>query len=319
MLPKSAIEDSRPFSGSPDPAWDTYFDLVDMRLFVHIAESKSFTRGAARSHMALAAASVRVKRMEQKLGVRLIDRHKKRALTITPAGRVFLRHSVIAMQHVEDLNDEIKGYAKGVKGELRIFADTNSIESLPRVLSCFLVHHPDVNIDLKERSSKEIVAAVRDGSADIGIVAGVDTGDLKVLPYKQDRMMLAISAEHALANHKTVCFSQALEFDYIGLKGSAFQTFLSLTARDKDKLLKIRVQVRSFEALCKMVETNSGVGILPESVARRYEERMAIRLVPLDDDWAVRDSQICVLDLAALPSFAKKLISLLVKDSGAGR
>jgi DNA-binding transcriptional LysR family regulator len=295
-----------------------HFDLVDMRLFVHIAESNSLTHGAQQSYMSLPAASMRIKNVEQKLGTKLLYRHSQ-GVTITPAGQAFLRYSLMTMQNIERLLDEMQDYANGVKGHLRIFANTNSIEFLPTVLSAFLTTHPDVSIDLKERLSRDIVHAVTEGSTDIGIVAGdVHTGDLQVLPYKRDRLVLVTAHQHNLAGRKTISFSDTLDFDYIGLlEGSAIHAFISQVARDVHKTLKVRIQVSNFEALCRMIEANIGIGIVPESVARRHEKKMNLRLIQLQDDWAVRNLQICIRSHALLPSFAKELIDLLVEDGTA--
>jgi DNA-binding transcriptional LysR family regulator len=296
-----------------------HFDLIDMKLFVRVAESNSITLGAQQCKLSPAAASVRFKNMEQSLGTKLACRSNK-GVIITPAGQAFLRYSLITMLNIERLLGEIQEYANGIKGHLRIAANTNSIEFLPRVLSAFLASHPDVSIDLTERMSRDIVRAVMEGSTDIGIAAGnVHTGDLQVLPYKRDCLVVVTSGQHPLARHKGITFRKTLDFDYVGLlEGSAIHSYLSQTARDLDKTLKVRTQVSNFEAVCRMIEANVGIGIVPKSVARRHKKNMDIRLIPLRDDWAVRNLQICTRSLELLPSFTKELIDLLVRDASRG-
>jgi DNA-binding transcriptional LysR family regulator len=295
-----------------------HFDLTDMKLFVHIAESESLTHAAQRSHMSLPAASMRIKNVEKQLGAKLLCR-SSRGVKITPAGKAFLRCSRITTQGIEHLLAEMQEYANGVKGRVRIFANTNSIEFLPAVLSAFLASHPDVGIDLKECLSTDAVRAVIDGTADIGVAAGnVHTGDLQMLPYKRDRLVLVTSHQHPLAGRKGLSFEETLEFDYVGLlEGSAIHAYLSQAARDLDKTLKVRIQVGNFEALCRMIALTIGIGVVPESVARRHKKSMDICLIPLQDDWAVRNLQICIRSLELLPSFAKELIDLLVEDASA--
>ena len=294
-----------------------HFDLVDIQLFANVGETNSLTRGAERSHMSLPAASMRIKNLEESLGAKLLYRASQ-GVTLTPPGQAFLYHARVVLQQLEHLRGDMQEYAQGVKGHVRIFANTTAItEFLPAVLRTYLATHPDVNVDLRERLSHDIVRAVTEGTADIGIVAGsVRTEGLEVLPYRKDRLVLATAATHPLAQRKKIGFAETLEFDYIGLpEASAIHAFLNQAANDVHKALKIRIQVGNFEAVCRMIEANVGIGMLPESAARRYAQTMAIRIVQLTDAWAVRNLQICVRSLQMLPIFSRELIDLLVADS----
>ncbi len=293
-----------------------HFDLVDLRLFVYIAEENSLTRAAVRAHMSVPAASMRMKNIEQSINTKLLNR-ESHGITLRPAGEVFLHHARQVLNQLENLSGELQVFAQGVKGHVRIQANTTAItEFLPSVLQHFLIAHPEVNVDLRERLSSGIVRAVIDGAADIGIVADtVHTAGLHVTPYRNDRLVLAVAAGHALAGKKSVGFADTLEYDYIALhEGSAIHSFLNRAADELHKPLKMRIQVGSFEAVCRMIEADVGIGILPESAARRLARNLAIRLVPLQDDWAARNLLICVRDLESLPIFAQRLLDLLVAD-----
>lgn len=296
-----------------------HFDLIDMRLFVHIAEANSLTRGAERSHLSLPAASLRIKNFEDSMGIKLLYRTSQ-GVTLTPPGQAFLHHARLVLQQLEHLHGDLQEYAQGVKGHLRIAANTTAISVfLPSVLQTYLATHPDVNVDLRERLSHDVVRAVSEGTTDIGIVAGdVRTEGLEVLPYRKDRLVLATALTHPLAQKKTVHFGETLDADYIGLlEASAIHAFLTRYANRQNKTLKLRIQVGNFEAQCRMIAAGIGIGVLPESAARQHAQSLAIRIIPLADDWAVRDLQICVRSLPFLPSFAKDLITLLIADSTA--
>jgi DNA-binding transcriptional LysR family regulator len=185
------------------------------------------------------------------------------------------------------------------------------------VLKRYLATHPDVNIDLQEKLSNEIVRAVMDGKTDIGIVAGsVRTENLQTLPYRSDSLVLVVSEHHPVADLPSVQLIDALEFDHVGLhEASALHAFLNRECEQLNKPLKVRIQVSSFESACRMIEAGVGVGVLPESAARRHARSMAIRLVPLSDAWAIRSMQICVRNFDELPNFARDLIDLLAEDA----
>lgn len=294
-----------------------HFDLIDLQLFVNIAEVNSLTRGAERSHISPPAASMRIKSLEDEVGTALLYRSSQ-GMTLTPPGQAFLLHARAVLHQLEHLRSDLQEYARGVKGHVRIFANTTAMtEFIPAVLCRYLAGHPDVNIDLRERLSHDIVRAVSDGTTDIGIVAGnVRTEGLEVLPYRTDRLVLVVSNEHNLAGRGAIEFTDVLDENYIGLhENSAIQAFLNKAADSLGKALKIRIQVGNFEAVCRMIEANVGIGLLPESAARRYARTMGIQIVPIQDEWAVRQLQICVRSLRFLPSFAQELVDLLVQDA----
>ncbi|NML35015.1 LysR substrate-binding domain-containing protein [Paraburkholderia antibiotica] len=297
-----------------------HFDLVDLKLFIHIAEASSLTRGAERAHLSLPAASTRIKNLEEQVGVKLLSRTSQ-GVTLTAPGETLLLHARRVFQQLEQLTGDLQEYAKGVKGHVRVFANTTAMsEFLPAVLRTYLVNHPDVNVDMHERLSPDIVKAVQEGTVDIGIVAGnVRTDGLEVMPYRRDRLVLATALSHPLAQHKKIDFGATLDYDFIGPpEASAIYGFLKRASAELQRTMRWRIQVSNFEAACRMIEANIGIGVLPEGTARRHAQTMALRIIPLTDEWAVRKLQICVADRQALPLFARKLVDLLVAD-GVGR
>jgi DNA-binding transcriptional LysR family regulator len=172
-----------------------------------------------------------------------------------------------------------------------------------------------VNVELRERLSHDVVRAVSEGTADVGIVAGnVRPESLEVMPYRSDRLILAVSESHHLAGKTSIPFEEATEFDFVGMpEASAIHTFLNRVAHDMHKKLQVRIEVGNFEALCRMIEANVGIGVLPRSSAIRYVKTMNIRLVEIEDAWATRNLLICVRSLDLLPSFARELVDLLTQ------
>ncbi len=298
-----------------------HFDLVDLRLMVRIAETNGLTRGAEASHMSLPAASTRVKNLEESIGTKLLYRTSQ-GVTLTPPGQAFVHHARLVLGQIEHLRGDLQSYAKGIKGHLRVFANTTALgEFLPPVLRNYLRSHPDVNIDLRERLSHDIVRAVSEGQTDIGIVAGgVRTENLETLPYRQDTLLLVLPRGHALAGAGAVAFADTLDLDHVGLhEASAIHAFLRQACDRLHRVLPTRIEVGNFEAACRMVEAGVGVSILPGSAARRHAQTMAIDTVALSDDWSLREMQICMRSLQALPAFARDLVDLLVADAELAR
>ena len=290
-----------------------HFDLVDLSLFRHVVEAGSITRGALKANLALGAASTRIRHMEESLGAPLLTRGRQ-GVAPTQAGRALLTHARAILQQTERLREDLGAFAGASVGQIRVLSNTNALaEFLPEALSAFLAAHPQVSVELEERLSDEIVGLIAEGVADIGIVAGtVDTGALTTFPFRKDRFVLAVARGHALAKRSEIAFADVLEQNFVGLdRSSAIQRFLSDKAARIGKPLRLRIQLRSFDAVCRMVESNVGIGIVPETTARRAAKTMAIATVALKDSWALRELTICVRDLDELPNFARQLVEYL--------
>ena len=290
-----------------------HFDLVDLSLFRHVVEAGSITRGALKANLALGAASTRIRHMEESLGASLLTRGRQ-GVSPTQAGRALLTHARAILQQTERLREDLGAFAGASAGQIRVLSNTNALaEFLPEALSAFLAAHPQVSVELEERLSDEIVGQIAEGVADIGIVAGtVDTGALTTFPFRKDRFVLAVARGHALAKRSEIAFADVLEQNFVGLdRSSAIQRFLSDKAARIGKPLRLRIQLRSFDAVCRMVESNVGIGIVPETTARRAAKTMAIATVALKDAWALRELTICVRDLTELPNYARQLVDYL--------
>src|SRR3977135_3276488 len=280
-----------------------HFDLADLNLFRHVVEAGSITHGAERTHLALAAASTRIRNMEQALGAPLLVRSRQ-GITPTQAGLTLLQHARAILRQAERLREDLGAYAGGLAGQIRVLSNTNALtEFLPEALSSFLAGHPHVSVDLEERLSDEIVGLIAEGVGDLGIVAGtVDASALETYPFRKDRFVLVVARDHALDKRSKIAFAQVLDHDFVGLdRASALQRFLAAKAAPTGRPLRLRVQLRSFDAVCRMVECNVGIGIVPETTARRAARAMGIVAVTLTDPWAVRDLTICVRGMRELP------------------
>jgi DNA-binding transcriptional LysR family regulator len=289
------------------------FDLIDLRLFVHVAEAASITHGAARTNLALASASARLRGMEETLGASLLERGR-RGVRLTPPGRALLHHARVVLQQLERMRGDLGEYAGGMKGNVRLLSNTAALtEFLPEALAAYLARHPNIDIDLEERLSHQIVQAVAEGLADAGIVADtVDLADLETFPFRVDRLVLVAPRRHALARRRRIAFREVLHRDFVGLSaGSALQDYLGQHAARAGSPLRLRVRLNSFDAICRMVEQGIGLGIVPETAARRCQRSMAIRAIRLTDAWAFRQLTICVRGFDALPAHARSLIEHL--------
>lgn len=289
------------------------FDLVDLRLFCEVVDAGSITAGAERCALTLAAASTRIRGMEQSLGASLLTRSRQ-GVTPTPAGLTLLKHARAMLDQGARLQDDLGAYAGGASGEVRLLANTNALtEFLPEALSAFLADHPHISVDLEERLSDEIVGLVAEGVADAGIVAGtVDMGALTTYPFRSDRFVVVTAKGHPLAAQASASFAQVLDYDLVGLdRTSSLQRFLAAKAAREGRPLRLRVQLRSFDAVCRLVECGVGVGVVPQTTAARAAKTMQLAITDLADDWALRELTIVVRAAGELRPYAKALVESL--------
>jgi DNA-binding transcriptional LysR family regulator len=212
------------------------------------------------------------------------------------------------------LKEDLGAFAGGLSGEVRLLANTNALtEFLPEALSSFLAAHPQVSVDLEERLSDEIVGLIAEGVGDVGIVAGtVDVGALATYPFRSDRFVVVTAADHPLARREAVSFAEVLGCEFVGLeRSSSLQRFLAARAAREGRPLRLRVQLRSFDAVCRLVECGVGVGVVPATTAARARKTMALGVVDLADDWALRELKIVVRAEAELRPYARELVESL--------
>jgi DNA-binding transcriptional LysR family regulator len=297
------------------------FDLVDLRLVLNVADAGNITHGAARSGLALASASERIRDLERELGAPLFER-QRRGVVPTAAGLALVHHARLVTQQLETMRSELGDFAKGLRGRVRLLSNTAAtFEVLPALLGAFLARHPRLDVEVEERPSPEIVRAVARGRAEIGIVADVvdAAAELETFPFAEDRLVLVTPLKHPLAGKRTLAFKDALAHDMVGLStGSALQEHLDGQAARLGATLRPRLRLPGFDALCRVVESGIGVAVVSRSAALRCRKSMAIRVVPLIDPWAYRRLRLCVKSERALPSPARALLQHL-RGSGAAR
>ncbi|WP_248767004.1 LysR family transcriptional regulator [Pseudomonas sp. MWU12-2345] len=290
-----------------------HFDLLSLRLLIFAAEAGNLTRAADKANMTVSAASKRLAELERTTQCPLFVR-LPRGLELTAAGQGMVEHARTILEGVNRMASDASDYSVGVRGHIRLFANTSAVvQFLPGDLTLFLHANPHVRIGLEEALSEPIIQAVENGRADIGIFAdNVPAEGLYTLPYRNDRLVLLVPVGHELANAGRVSFTDTLGFDYVALnQGSSLLRRINDAAVSAGKVLKVRIQVSSFDGICRMIEAGLGIGILPLQAVR--SELLGTRLIAVDlsDDWARRTLFVGVKDAAQLAPEAAKLFEYL--------
>jgi len=288
-------------------------DLKSLRLFVAVADRGSISEGAKRCHLALAAASKRMADLEARAGLPLLVRHA-RGVLLTPAGHALLAHARTVLLALDRMGAELDDFRHGIAGVVRITANASAIaQFLPAQIGAFLRVHPALKIDLQERTSGEVAKTVAGGLADIGVLEGQTPVDgLECLPYREDELAVVVGLRHPLARRRRVDVAEMLRHDHIVVReGTALYRVLHASAEELRVPLKVRMQVGSFDIVCRMVEQNVGIGLLPRAAIEPQLRTMRLRCLPLDAPWARRRHLLCVRRVADLTVAARSVLDFL--------
>jgi DNA-binding transcriptional LysR family regulator len=269
-------------------------DLDSLALFVRAAEMRNLTRASEASLITVPAASRRLSLLEHQFKAQLFERHS-RGLELTPAGDRLLQLAREVIASVHHMRAQMSNYGRGQHSVLRVNGNTSAMaQFLPGDIAAFSPGHPQVRVVLEESWSEDAVRRVRSGEVDLAvIVEGPDVSDLQVARYRHDQLAVVMRADDPMAEQAPLRFADLLERDLVGLEGSSTLTrLLEAHAAELMRPMALRVQVRSFEAVCRAVEAKLGIGVLPLAAARGFSEALKLKVEPLQDDWATRAMQL---------------------------
>lgn len=291
-------------------------DLTSLRLFVAVCQENSIARAAEREFIAPSAVSRRIADLESLIGLPLIERHT-RGVSITPAGQTVLRHAQQIIGDVESMGAELSRFFAGVKGNVRVVANLSAIvQFLPEDVAAFQRLFPEVDIDLEEQHSPDVLRLVRERAADFGICnRSLGAEGLEQLPYRRDRLAVMLPSQHPKASARQLSLQDIVDETFVGLgENSALTQLLAAQAQALGATLSVKIRVASLDALCRMAHAGLGIAVMPQQVAELYLQALDVVVRPLSDEWARR--QMCIVFPSAkqLSATAAALVKFLAQQ-----
>jgi DNA-binding transcriptional LysR family regulator len=298
---------------SSNVGWRTLgTDLLSLRIFVAVAEEGSLALAASRENIAASAASRRISYLEARTGLALFDR-RDRGLTLTRAGEEILDKVRDVFRLLERVALDVEGLRAGVRGHVRIQAHMSAtLLGLPNLIGAFLTAHEGIDIDFEERTSFEILHAIRTGMIDVGLVgSGIESEGVELIPWSADELMAVVPAGHELASHPELTIQAMLKFPFVMMqRESALLALAQARAQELGGRLHIRAHAASFESARELVAAGLGVAILPAPAIKFHEDTTLIAR-PLAEDWASRRLLICVRERSRLTAAARLFVEYL--------
>lgn len=290
-----------------------HFDLADLRLLAAIATTGSLSKAAATFPVAVSAASTRLRLFEERCGLTLFTRRAD-GMALTPAGRLILERARGVLGEAERLKETLKELSGQRRITLHLSASTVANSTfLPATLGPFLADYPEVDLQLTEQKSSEVLRAVQSGECEIGVYDGsLPTGGLTSLPFRDDKLVMLVPREHPLASRQVTQLRDALGFPFVCLPAErAMQRFVEEMAIQHAMPLQVRVRAPSFDAIAQLVAQRVGIALLPEAAAARLALELPVHIVALEDAWATRELRICIRSWDSLSPHARQLVTFL--------
>ncbi|MBV1776655.1 LysR family transcriptional regulator [Burkholderiaceae bacterium DAT-1] len=288
------------------------FDLVDVRLFVEVAEMGSLSAAAAAFPLALSAASARIRQLEDRMGVQLFERTHS-GVHLTSAGTLFLEHARGILRAARDAQHAMESLSSEQPRVLTIYSNTTGSSGLlPNLVGRYVRENPDIRVHMRESISRKIIEGVRDGSIDVGLIDGdYAAPDLFLMPCYRDHLVLLLPPDHPLLNDERVCLKRICEHAFVTLEsGMGFRRYLDRVTQLAGVKLDVRADASSFNAMVQLVAGGVGVAVVPRTVADDYALALGLKTRNIDEPWAVRQLVACVR-AGELPVHVRSLMKLI--------
>jgi DNA-binding transcriptional LysR family regulator len=292
-------------------------DLTTLRLFVTVCETGNIARAGEKASIVGSAISKRLALLEESLGTPLLTR-KRHGVVPTEAGQALLEHGRAMLASATRIEHDMSAFAAGVRGQVRILASASALaESLPDDVAAFLnsPKHRNIQVDLEERVSPEIVRGVREGAASLGVCwDAADIGNLQARPYRSDHLTMVVPNKHPLASRKKLRFEETLDWEHVSLPvNSAVQVMIHRAAAQIGKPIRQRIVVTNFESALRVVRAGLAISLVPRVVAEVYAQAYGLKIIALSEPWAQRRFVICFRDADSLSAAAHLLVEHLAR------
>ncbi len=290
-------------------------DLTTLRLFVTVCETGNMRRAGEESRMVASAVSKRLAQLEDTVGARLLLR-KRHGVVPTPAGETLLQHARSMLMSARLIERDMAGHAAGLQGRVHVLATASVMaESLADHIARFLKQseHRNIQIDLEERISPEVVRGIREGVAALGICwDAAETGLLHTRTYTHDHLCLAVRQDHPLAARESVRLADTLDDEHVIMPiHSAVEVMLQREASLLGKRLMHRVIVTNFEAAMRVVRAGLAIAVVPREVTPLHAQAWDLKILPLIEPWARRRFVLCHRGEDTLTPAAQLLLQAL--------
>ena len=266
-------------------------DLRQLRYLVALAEEQNFTRAAAREHVAQPALSQQVRRLEDELGVVLVER-TTRHMRLTEAGDILVARARRVMAEVDAAHAELDAL-KGIDvGCVRVGTiHTMGPIDVSLALAIFHERHPGVELTVREEASEELAEMIRDDELDLAFLSvteRVESHGLALHQLVSEELVVVLAEDHRLGHRRRLRMAELRDEEFISYRqGARLRELLFAAGRYAGFEPQVRLESNESERIRRLVARGMGVAILPRSDAVSPGAEVAV--VALSDPPLTRD------------------------------
>jgi LysR family transcriptional activator of glutamate synthase operon len=255
-------------------------ELRQLRYLVALAEERHFTRAAAREHIAQPALSQQIRRLEQELGLALVERTTRR-VTVTEAGRTLVARARTILAEVEAATAEMQALTGVLIGHVTVGTmHTMGPVDVSLALAVFHERHPGVELTVREQSSEELAEMLRDDVLDLAFLSVTERMESHGLGLHQlvsEELVVVLPPGHPLAGRGQVRMAELADEQFISYReGARLRELLMLAGRGAGFEPQIKLESNESERIKRLVARDMGVAILPRSDAERPGAEVAV-------------------------------------------
>jgi len=248
-------------------------ELRQLRYLVALADERHFTRAAAREHIAQPALSQQIRRLEQEVGLALVERTTRR-VTVTEAGQTLVARARRILSEVDSANAEMQALAGVRTGHVMVGTmHTMGPVDVTVALAVFHQRHPRVELTVREQSSEELAEMLRDDGLDLAFLSVTERMESHGLGLHQlvsEELVVVLPRDHRLAARGTLRMAELAGEHFISYReGARLRELLTFAARHAGFEPQIKLESNESERIKRLVARDMGVAILPRSDAER--------------------------------------------------
>ncbi|AUW58969.1 LysR family transcriptional regulator [Sphingobium sp. SCG-1] len=254
-------------------------DLRQLRYFIAVAETRNFHRAAERMNVSQPPITVAIRRLESELGQTLFLR-EPRGVTLTPAGQAALPYAREAIIAADQLKGVVRDGASGLRGRLRLgIIGSATHDLLPRVVPNFCKAFPNVQLELEEMTSVDIVQALGNQLIDVGFIRlpVIDTASVQINIIERDELVIVLPATDPLAGRKRMALAQLADRPFVLFNAiSILNAITHIACQRAGFSPHIQQHATQVHTVLSLVEAGLGVALIPGRSARFISDRLRI-------------------------------------------
>jgi len=295
----------------------TCMHIENLKIFSDLVDNESFSRTAKLNGITQSAVSQQLRAMEKHFNILIVDRSQKR-FRLTREGEKLLKSSKEIIYLYDKLSSELQEMKRVISGTIHISTVYSiGLHELPPYVKVFLAKFPQVNIRVEYRRANMVYEDILTNSIDLGLIAYPQKHkQLEILPFHDDILVLVVSPEHPLAQHKQIDIKQVRGHKFIGFERD-IPTRKATDTIFKDAKLEIEpvMEFDNVETVKRAVEINAGIAILPQTTVVREEAQGLLKVLKFNNRTYKRPLALIHRKGRVLTPAIKKLIELLTSKN----